>query len=74
MCAFWAPDSVLGGSKVYTGLGRTSLHLVFNDSRYRHLYCSMLVVGVTSKQKREEGLPSLLCVGGPKDYVTGVLR
>jgi hypothetical protein len=38
---------VLGGHKVYTGSGRTSLHPVFGGSQYRHLCCSILVVGVT---------------------------
>jgi hypothetical protein len=32
----------------------------------------MLVVGLTSGREREE-LLGLLCVGGPKDYGTGVL-
>jgi hypothetical protein len=47
MCVFWALGSVLGGRKVYTSSGRTSLHLVFGSSHYRHLCCLMLVVGVT---------------------------
>jgi hypothetical protein len=59
MCAFWVSDGVLGGRKIYTGLGRTSLHTVFGGSRYRHLCCSMLIVGVTSGREREEELTSL---------------
>jgi hypothetical protein len=64
---------VLDGRKVYTGLDRMTLHLVFGDSRYRHLCYSMLIVGVTTGQESEGELPSLLCMGGPKDYGTGVL-
>jgi hypothetical protein len=48
MCVSWAPDGVLGGHKVYTGSARTSLHPVFNGSRYWHLCYSMLVVGIIS--------------------------
>jgi hypothetical protein len=33
----------------------------------------MLVVVVTSEREREERLPSLLCMGGTKDYGTEVL-
>jgi hypothetical protein len=57
MCTFWAPYGVLGGHKVYTGSGRMSLHSVFGGSCYRHLYYSMLVVGVTSGlQANERGI------------------
>jgi hypothetical protein len=59
---------------VYTGSSRISLHPVFGGSRYQHLCYSMLVVGVTSRREREEELPSLLCVGEPKDYETEVLN
>jgi hypothetical protein len=48
MCVLWATDDVLGGRKVYTSSGRMSLHPVLDGSRYQHLCCSMLVVGVTS--------------------------
>jgi hypothetical protein len=54
MCVSCASDGVLGGCKVYIGLGRTSLHLVFDVSCYRHLCCSMLVVGVTSRLQAGE--------------------
>jgi hypothetical protein len=71
MCVFRGSNGVLGGHKIYTGSSRTSLHLVFGSSRYRHLCCSMLVVWFTSRREREE-LPSHLCVGGPKDYGTAL--
>jgi hypothetical protein len=65
---------VYGERKIYTCSGRTSLHLVFGGLRYRHLYFSTLVVGVTSEKKREERLSSLLCGGdGAKGYKAGVL-
>jgi hypothetical protein len=46
---------VLAGHKVYVVSGRTSLHLFFGRSCYRHLCCSMLVVGVTSERDCERG-------------------
>jgi hypothetical protein len=51
---------VLSGREIYTGSDRTSLHPVFDGSRYQHLCCSMLVVGVTSGQEREEAPKSLM--------------
>jgi hypothetical protein len=66
-------DDILGARKIYTNSDRTFLHAVFDGSRYRHLCYLMPVVGVTSEREREE-LPSLLCVGEPKDYGTRVLN
>jgi hypothetical protein len=57
---FQGSDGVLSGHEIYIGLGRTSLHPVFGGSRYRHLCCSMLVVGVTSEREREEAPKSLV--------------
>jgi hypothetical protein len=72
VCVFRGPDGVLGGCKIYTSLGRTSLRQVFGGSHYRHICCSTLIVGVTSGREREE-LSSLLCMGEPNDYETRVL-
>jgi hypothetical protein len=72
MCVFCGPDGVLSGRQIYTGLSETSLYPVFGGSRYRHPYCSMLVVGVTSEREWEE-LPCLLCMARPKHYGTGAL-
>jgi hypothetical protein len=72
MCVFHGLEDVLGGRKLYTSLDRTSLHPVFGGLRYQLLCCSMLVVGVTNGRERED-LTSLLCMGGPTDYMTGVL-
>jgi hypothetical protein len=36
LCAFWAPDDVHGGCKIYIGLGRTSLFPVIGSLRSRH--------------------------------------
>jgi hypothetical protein len=54
MCAFWSLHDFLGGCKVYTSLGRMSLHPVFGGSRYRHHCCSMLIVRVTSRLQAGE--------------------
>jgi hypothetical protein len=35
--AFWAPDDVRSGRKIYTSSGGKYLHLVFGGLRYRHL-------------------------------------
>jgi hypothetical protein len=47
-----------------------SLHPFFGGSRYRHICCSMLKVGVTSGRAREEELLNLLCAARPNDYGT----
>ena len=68
---------MLDGYKVYTDSDRTSLHLVFGSSRYMHLCCSMLVVGVTRERERErerKGSQVSYMGGGPIDYMTGFLR
>jgi hypothetical protein len=36
LCAFRASEGVHGGCKIYTGLGRTSLHPVIGGLGYRH--------------------------------------
>jgi hypothetical protein len=69
---------VLGGRKVYTGSSRTSLHLIFDGSCYRHLCYSMLVVGVISRlqageRRKESSQVSYMWVD-LKDYMTRVIR
>jgi hypothetical protein len=69
---------VLGGRKVYTGLGRTSLYPVLGDSHYQHLCNSMLVVGVISglqvgEKGKERSQVSYVWVG-LNDYGIGVLH
>jgi hypothetical protein len=54
-----APDDVLNGRKIYTGLNKTTLLPVFDGSRYRHLVAHSRGY----KWAREEGVPSLyVCV------------
>jgi hypothetical protein len=66
-------DGVPSGRKIYTGSGRTSLHPVFGGSRYQHLYCSILILGLQAGE-RGRWLPSLLFMRWPKDYESGALN
>jgi hypothetical protein len=70
LCAFRTPDSVLSERKIYIHSGKTSLHSVIGDLRYRHHWWSKLIVKVTSRCEREERLPSLLfMVEGGKSWL-----
>jgi hypothetical protein len=37
VCVFWAPSGGHGERKIYTGLGRMSLHRVIGGLCYRHI-------------------------------------
>jgi hypothetical protein len=74
MCVSWAPDGVFGGHKVYTSSGRTSLHPIFDDSRYRHLCYSMLAVGGYKRAREGRRAPKYYAGVDLKDYRYGFLH